>query len=82
MFHLLRKPCLPVLCALFLGVGQSTLVRAGDDAPPAPKSKVMRVAAVQPKNRTIDFRLKPREALAAVELSLNELEKLVHKAGV
>ena len=65
MFHLLSKPCLPVLCALFLGVGQPTPALAGDDAPPAPKGKsVMRVAAAQPRNRTIDYRLKPPEVLA------------------
>jgi predicted amidohydrolase len=47
-----------------------------------PKEKrTVRVAAAQPKNRTIDFRLKPSDALARVELSLDELEKIVHKAG-
>lgn len=81
MFNLPRKPCLPVLCALLLGVGQPTPTPAGDDARPAPKGKVMRVAAAQPKNRTIDFRLTPAEALARVDASLDELEKLVHKAG-
>ncbi len=55
---------------------------------PAPKpgtdgreKRTVRVAAAQPKNRTIDFRLKPSDALARVELSLDELEKIVHKAG-
>lgn len=52
------------------------------DAPAEPKAKgLMRVAAAQPKNRTIDFRLKPAEVLAGVDQSLDELEKLVHKAG-
>ena len=41
----------------------------------------MRIAAAQPKNRTIDFRLKPADALAQVDKSLDELEKLVAKAG-
>ena len=41
----------------------------------------MRVAAAQPRNRTIDFRLKPSEVLARVDRSLAELEQLVHKAG-
>ena len=41
----------------------------------------MRVAAAQPRNRTIDFRLKPAEVLAEVDRSLAELEQLVHKAG-
>jgi predicted amidohydrolase len=41
----------------------------------------MRIAAAQPKNRTIDFRLGPPEVLARVDRSLEELERLVHKAG-
>jgi predicted amidohydrolase len=41
----------------------------------------MRVAAAQPKNRTIDFQLKPAEVLAQVDESLAELGALVHKAG-
>ena len=43
--------------------------------------QTMRVAAAQPRNRTIDFRLKPTEVLAKVDQSLAELEQLVHKAG-
>lgn len=49
-------------------------------APRAPKT-LMRVAAAQPRNRTIDYRLTPEEALARVDRSLGELEELVHKAG-
>ncbi len=41
----------------------------------------MRVAAAQPRNRTIDFRLKPTEVLAKVDQSLMELEQLVNRAG-
>ena len=41
----------------------------------------MRVAAAQPRNRTIDFRLNPSEVLARVDRSLVELEQLVHRAG-
>ena len=41
----------------------------------------MRMAAAQPRNRTIDFRLRPAEALAEVDRSLAELEQLVRKAG-
>ena len=58
--------------------------RLGADHGPgaAPDGKAsMRVAAAQPRNRTIDFRLKPAEVLARVDRSLAELEKLVHKAG-
>ena len=52
-------------------------------AEPADKKESgrMRVAAAQPKNRTIDFRVKPSEILARVDQSLTELEQLVHKAG-
>ncbi|HET6574969.1 MAG TPA: carbon-nitrogen hydrolase family protein [Fimbriiglobus sp.] len=79
MFHLLSKPCLPVLCVLLLGVGQPTPALAGDDAPKG--KSVIRVAAAQPRNRTIDFRLKPTEVLTQVDKSLTELEAIVHKAG-
>jgi predicted amidohydrolase len=41
----------------------------------------MRVAAAQPRNRTIDFRLKPSEVLAKVDQSVMDLEQLVHRAG-
>jgi predicted amidohydrolase len=41
----------------------------------------VRIAAAQPRDRTIDFRLKPSEVLARVDRSLAELEQLVHKAG-
>ena len=48
----------------------------------APKGRsTMRVAAAQPKNRTIDFRLKPADVLARVDQAVEELEKIVHKAG-
>jgi predicted amidohydrolase len=42
----------------------------------------MRIAACQAKRRSIDWRLKkPGEVLAAVDKNLDELEKIVHKAG-
>ena len=41
----------------------------------------LRVAAAQPRNRMIDFHLRPPEVLARVDQSLTELERLVHKAG-
>jgi len=53
--------------------------------PPAPMSapgKTLRIGSTQPKNRTIDWRLKdPAEVLARVDQSLAELEGLVHRAG-
>jgi predicted amidohydrolase len=57
---------------------------AGDKGPRpsrAEGSGRLRVAAAQPRNRTIDFRLSPPEVLARVDQSLAELEGLVHKAG-
>lgn len=41
----------------------------------------VRVAAAQAARRVVDFRLKPAEALAAVERNLTELERLVEQAG-
>jgi predicted amidohydrolase len=50
--------------------------------PAARRGKVpMRVAAAQPRNRTIEFRLKPAEVLVQVDQSLAELERLVNRAG-
>jgi predicted amidohydrolase len=58
--------------------------RLGTDSARAPFRNgraSMRVAAAQPANRTIDFRLKPSEVLARVDRSLVELGEIVHKAG-
>ena len=41
----------------------------------------IRVGATQPRDRTIDFRLSPDDALARVDRSLDELEALVNRAG-
>jgi predicted amidohydrolase len=87
MFDLLSKPCLPVLCTFLVGFcGQETCatVRAAEfDADGKAKhSGTMRVAACQAKRRSIDWRLKePAEVLAAVGKNLDELEKIVDKAG-
>jgi predicted amidohydrolase len=46
------------------------------------RKAIMRIAACQAKRRSIDWRLKkPAEALAAVDKNLDELEKIVNKAG-
>ena len=47
----------------------------------APATNTVRVAAAQAARRVIDFRLKPGEALAAVERNLAELERIVDRAG-
>ena len=41
----------------------------------------VRVCGAQPATRMIDWRLKPAEALARVDRTLDELQKLVEKAG-
>ena len=43
--------------------------------------RLRRVGTAQPRNRTIDYRMQPADALQAVEKSLDDLEMLVHKAG-
>ena len=49
--------------------------------PGAPATNTVRVAAAQAARRVIDFRLKPDEALAAVDRTLVELERIVDRAG-
>lgn len=46
-----------------------------------PARTTMRIAAAQPRNRTIDYRLGTTEALGEVDHALAELAQLVHKAG-
>ena len=64
-----------------LVVGTERLGAAPARAPSPDGKTSMRVAAAQPRDRTIDFRLKPPEVLARVDQSLAELEQLVRKAG-
>src|SRR5947207_105476 len=47
----------------------------------APATNTVRVAAAQAARRVVDFRLKPDEALAAVERNLAELERIIDRAG-
>jgi len=48
----------------------------------AAPGKTVRVGTLQPRNRSIDWRLKdPSEVLARVEANLTDLEALVRKAG-
>jgi predicted amidohydrolase len=89
MVSLLRKLCLLFFCAPLLGFGGQGAFSPVKSAEPVedvkarPKDKaVMRIAACQAKRRSIDWRLKkPAEALAAVDKNLDELEKIVNKAG-
>ncbi len=54
---------------------------AGQPPEKTPSKTTVRIASAQPKNRTLDFHLKPAEALAQIEKTLDELEGLVAKAG-
>jgi predicted amidohydrolase len=47
----------------------------------ASNTNTMRIAAAQAARRAVDFHLKPLEALAAVEKNLDELERIVERAG-
>jgi predicted amidohydrolase len=55
--------------------------RPGPEATMTVPRAPIRVAAAQPRNRTIDFRLGPSEALDRVDRSITELEGIVRKAG-
>ena len=45
-------------------------------------NRPVRIAAAQPKNRTVDWKIDdPAEVLRRVDRSLDELEALIHKAG-
>ncbi len=85
MVNRLRKMRLCVLLLGLWGLGLLPSARpagAREGVPAAPKGTgLMRVAAVQPRNRTIDFRLKPADVLTEVDKALAELEKLVRQAG-
>jgi predicted amidohydrolase len=56
----------------FVGVGAETSTTP---------TNTVRIAAAQAARRVVDFRLKPDEALAAVEKNLSELEGVVARAG-
>src|SRR5262245_61036003 len=52
------------------------------DAAPAPAVKAVRIAAAQPKRRSIDWHIAdPAEVHERVDQSLAELEPLIHRAG-
>ena len=67
---------------LAVGTKQQPPVRPAAGVAAVPEQpRTVRVAAAQPRNRTIDFRLKPTDVLTQVDRSLEELEQIVHKAG-
>src|SRR5947207_1294002 len=68
----------------FLAAGVATCVAQPAQLAPASdhgSAKAVRVCAADSALSSIDWHLKPSEALAAVDRSLNELERLVHRAG-
>src|SRR5262245_33903457 len=71
----------PVLGCVLAGVLLLGGHSLGAAAERAGGKGLIRVGSLQPRNRTIDFRLEPADALAQVEKSLGELERLVHQAG-
>src|SRR5438067_573696 len=76
--HLMKtKPHLRRLAILVL-ICRATVVFAQSSTSP---TNTVRVAAAQAARRVIDFRLKPDEALAAVDKNLAELERIVRRAG-
>src|SRR5262245_51430112 len=64
------------ICAYFVVV-----ISACAAGPTVAGTGTIRIAAAQAAKRVIDFRLKPDEALVAVESNLADLEQLVHRAG-
>src|SRR5262245_24774780 len=60
-------------------VAQSEGIRS--DGSSSTETKLIRVAAVQARRRTVDYRLQAADALAAVERNLTELEAIVRQAA-
>jgi hypothetical protein len=78
----MNRSSLMVVMAYAMGISGWAQGQTRSTAAAAPKAKsIVRVAAAQPRNRTIDFRLKPAGVLAQVEKTLVELDKIVQEAG-
>lgn len=73
-----------ILAAVFYTL-LATTGHSAKGAPPSearPQSPAARIAAAQPRNRTIDWTIDdPAEVLTRVEQSLQELEQLIDRAG-
>ena len=67
---------IPLLLTLIAAAAQ---LHAAEPATPA--TNTLRVAAVQARPRAVDFRLKTDATLAAVEANLEELERIIERAG-
>ena len=67
------------LLLLVMFVCASQTIASEPDSPP---SNTVRVATCQAKNRVIDWHLQQQDAvLAAVDRNIEELEKIIHRAG-
>ena len=87
------RQLIAILASLFLLAQSPLLAQDGDEAPGADakspvnaaagsKPRTLRIAAAQPRNRTIDWKLdEPSEVLRRVDQSLEELAALIDKAG-
>ena len=69
----------PGWLVILLLISQAVAAFAAE--PISAPTNTVRVAAAQAARRVVDFRLKPAEALAAVEKNLAELERIVDRAG-
>ena len=70
------RPCRLVIPLLIAQAAAAFAVESG-----TPSTNTVRIAAAQAARRVVDFRLKPDEALVAVEKNLAELELVVDRAG-
>ena len=77
----------PMVVAWFValasqGAGQQVADATRPETRSTPAAKTVRVAAAQPKRRSIDWRLTdPGAVLERVDQSLAELESMIHRAG-
>jgi len=73
------KAYIQVILLLATGIASC----AAQTAPPhqAAGKKLVRICTAQPATRSVNWRLKPEEALAEVDRTLGELENLAHRAG-
>jgi hypothetical protein len=74
---LLVLACLELTSASSVAAGQ----RSTSTSTSTSTSNTVRVAAAQAAGRVVDFKLKPTEALAAIEQNLTALERIVERAG-
>ena len=79
------KALLSSFCCAMLVHGQSSSganITANPAIGTAGKPATLRVAAAQPRDRTIDWKItEPAEVLRRVDRSLAELEQLIHQAA-